>query len=125
MAIQSLLVTCIVDHIENWDVAIVNIPGAFLQAEMDEWVHMKFEEKWAELIVILDPKMYWKFVQHEGGKSILYFELKKALYGTLQSTLLFWEHLSAFRKSFGFKLNPNDWCVANKMINGKQYSYLK
>jgi hypothetical protein len=50
--------------------------------------------------------------------------LKKALYGTLQAALLFWEDLSENLKEWGFKLNPYDRCVANKEINGSQCTVL-
>ena len=43
-----------------------------------------------------------------------------ALYGTLKAALLFWKKLSTSLKEEGFTINPYDWCIANKMINGKQ-----
>jgi hypothetical protein len=46
--------------------------------------------------------------------------LLKALYGTLQAALLFWENLSSQLKEWGFKLNAYDFCVANKTVNHKQ-----
>jgi hypothetical protein len=57
------------------------------------------------------------------GKEVIYVELTKALYGTMQAALLFWENLSLFLvNELGFELNKYDQCVANKMqmINGKQ-----
>ena len=54
---------------------------------------------------------------------MIYAELSKALYGTLQATLLFWQNLTNFfAKEHGFTVNPYDWCMANKTvtINGKQ-----
>jgi hypothetical protein len=72
----------------------------------------------------LDPKLYRKHVQIEKGKEVLYMELKKALYGTLKAALLFWKKLSAQLKEWGFKVNPYDWCVANRIINGKQCTIL-
>ena len=47
-------------------------------------------------------------------------KLRKALYGLLQAALLFYEKLSADLIENGFKINPYDPCVANKMINGRQ-----
>ena len=54
------------------------------------------------------------------GEPVIYVRLLKALYGTLKSALLFWENLSETLQEWGFKINPYDWCVANKMINSKQ-----
>ena len=51
---------------------------------------------------------------------MLYIRLKKALYGTLQAALLFWQLLSDMLVSWGFTINPYDQCMANKKINGKQ-----
>jgi len=31
---ESLMIACVIDAIENRDVAIVDIPGAFMQADM-------------------------------------------------------------------------------------------
>jgi hypothetical protein len=35
VAIESLLLTCVIDATEERDVATVDIPGAFMQADMD------------------------------------------------------------------------------------------
>ena len=44
----------------------------------------------------------------------------KALYGCVQSALLWYELFSTTLQSDGFALNPYDTCVANKTIDGKQ-----
>ena len=115
-----MFLTSVIDARENRDVATVDIPGAFMQADMDDVVHMKLEGKMAELLVKVDPKLYRKYVQMEKGKMVLYVELRKALYGTLKAALLFWRKLTGILKSWGFIPNPYDWCVVNKMINDKQ-----
>jgi hypothetical protein len=51
---------------------------------------------------------------------VIYVILTKALYGTLQATLLFWQNLSGKLQKWGFEINPYDFCVANKTIDGKQ-----
>ena len=42
------------------------------------------------------------------------------LYGTLDTALLFWKKLSGSLEEWGFERNPYDWCMVNKMVNGKQ-----
>ena len=78
----------------------------------------------AELICRLDPKLYRKYIIDENNKKVLYVKLNKALYGTLKAALLFWKLLTKNLKKWGFVTNPYDWCVANKMINGKQCTIL-
>jgi len=50
---------------------------------------------------------------------MLYVQLKKALYGTLQAELILWKLLSNTLQEWDFKINNYDRCLTNKMINGK------
>ena len=60
----------------------------------------------AKLILKLEPKLYRKCVwKNKQGKPILYGKLKKALHGTVQAALLFWQLLSKTLMERGFKLN--------------------
>jgi hypothetical protein len=87
--IESVMLSCVIDAMERRDIATVDILGAFMQADMDETVHVKLEGKMAELLVMIDPKLYCKHIRIERGKHILYVELRKALYSTLRAALLF------------------------------------
>jgi hypothetical protein len=100
-------------------VTIVEIPGAFIQADIDEVVNIKFEGKIAEMLVRMDLKIYRKYVKDENGKAVLYVELLKALNDTLKAALLFWKLLSRKLVLWGFEINHYDWCISNKMIEGK------
>jgi len=71
------------------------------------------------LLVKIRPEFADKVV-YEYGKPVIYCKLLKALYGTLQAALLFWKELSLHLRQQGFEANPYDWCVMNKMVNGKQ-----
>ena len=112
--------TCIIDALETRDVATTDIPVAFIQADMDEIVNMKIEGKMAHLMTKINSKKYEKYTVMEKVKQVIYVRLLKTLYGTLKAALLFWENLSDTLQEWGFKINPYDWCVVNKMINGKQ-----
>jgi hypothetical protein len=117
---EALLLSCVIDAFEERDVVTCNIPGAFMQSDMKRKVVMKLEGVMAEVIIKIDPKKYTKYVAKENGKDVIYVILTKALYGTLQAVLLFWQNLSGKLKKWGFKINPYDLCVANKTIDGKQ-----
>ena len=42
LAIESVMLRCVIDaRMERCDVVSVDIPGAFMQADMDETVHMR------------------------------------------------------------------------------------
>jgi len=68
----------------------------------------------------LDHDMYQPFIVYERGEPVLYVQLLKALYGTVWAARLFYEVLKKQLVDMGFKINPYDTCVANKMIEGKQ-----
>ena len=124
VAIESVLLSCTIDAHEHRDVGVADIPGAFMQADMEDTVYLRIDGAMAEMLVQLDPEMYGKFVVIENGKTVLYLLLKKALYGTLKAALLFYKKLSEILKTWGFEINPYDPCVANKMIDGKQCTIL-
>ena len=120
VATESVLLSCVIDAKEGRDVTTVDIPGAFMQGDQDETVHMRLEGTLAELLTKCDPKLYRKYVVTENNKPVLYVELIKALYGTLRAALIFWRKLTSKLVEWGFTINPYDWCVANKQINGQQ-----
>ena len=124
VAIESVMISCTIDTKEGRDVATVDILGDFMQADMDETVHVRLEGTMTELLIKIDPKLDRQYVHNERGKTVLYMELLKAVYGTLRSALLFLKLLSKKLVEWGFEINLYDWCVANKMVNGKQCTIL-
>ena len=121
VALESVLLTATIDAHERRDVAIVEIPGAVLQANLDDDVWVPFDGTLADLMVKAAPKIYSKYVTiNSKGKKVLYVKLKKALYGCLKSTILFYRKLASDLTKMGFTIKFNDPCVANKMEGGKQ-----
>jgi hypothetical protein len=80
---------------------------------------VKLQGELAQLLVRIDPT-YEEYLTYENSCPVIYAELTKALYGTVQAALLFCQDLSAFLSSIGFKTNPYDFCIMNKEVNGKQ-----
>ncbi len=118
---EAVMLTAAIEAHENREVAIVDIPNAFIQTDhKGEKVHMKIRGKLAEILVSVAPKCHEPFVTQEGGHTVLHVEMLKALHGMLESPLLFHRKLKKDLESIGFKVNPCDPCVANKMIDGKQ-----
>jgi hypothetical protein len=121
--LESILLTSIIDAQEEREVAVADIPNAFIQTDMEgDTVYMKLTGKAADILVQTAPEIYRKYIMIEKGKKVLYVEALKAVYGTLRAALLFYKKLVKDLKSIGFELNPYDPCVANKIINGKQFT---
>ena len=116
---DALLLTIIIEALENRDVATADVVGAYLKAYMDDFVIMKFVGESVRLLCELNPA-HIPFVVKENGVDVLYVRLIKALYGCVKSALLWYELFAGTLQEMGFVLNPYDPCVANCDINGKQ-----
>ena len=122
-SLPAIMLSCMIDAIEERAVGIVDIPGAFLQTDMpkNEVVHVKLNGAMADLLIQIDPKKYkHRAVSNQKGKTVLFARAKKAIYGTMKASLLFWNKLKSALSKQGFVPNPYDACTMNKMINGAQ-----
>jgi hypothetical protein len=122
--VQSILLTAVIEAKENRDVMTADIPNAFVQTDVahtdsdGDRLTMKLQGPLVGMLVDLDPEIYTNFVTLEGTTPTLYVHVIKAIFGMLQSALLFYKKLT----TIGFQLNPYDPCVANGTINGKQHT---
>jgi hypothetical protein len=55
-----------------------------------------------DLLIRLDAT-YKEFVTVEYGKRVIYTKLNKALYGTMQASLLFWHKFKGFLTDLGYE----------------------
>ena len=85
----------------------------------DKLVLMKLRGKFVDIMCNVNPE-YKSHVRYEGKCKVLYLRVLRAIYGCLESALLWYSLYSTTLKGMGFKLNPYDLCVANKIIEGTQ-----
>ncbi len=69
VALDSVFLTSTIDAKENREVVTIDIPGAFLHADNEDYVIMKMVGTLAELMVKTNPKMYRQYVVLEKGRS--------------------------------------------------------
>jgi hypothetical protein len=123
---ESILLTATIDARQGRDVMTVDIPNAFVQTDIQqkepsERVIMKIRGTLVDMLVEIDPETYADYVVYDYNKEkILYVQVLKALYGMLESSLLFYKKLCKDLIEIGFEINPYDPCVANKIVKGKQ-----
>ena len=121
---ESVILTCIIDAEERRDVAVVDIPNAFIQTKIEkesEMAIIRLRGQIVEELMVIAPEVYGPYTtKDKRGDSCLIVQCKNAIYGTMVASLLYYRKFRASLESIGFEFNPYDPCVANKMINGRQ-----
>ena len=98
-------------------VKVVDIPGAFLKADMiGEEVHVIFDKVGSAILCVIDP-IYSSYLRDDG---CLTCKVDKALYGLVESAKLWYNTLKDKLESYGYVGNPKDLCVFNKEVDGEQ-----
>ncbi len=126
-ATDSILITGTIDAKQGRDVMTADIPNAFVQTSIDEKklghrVIMKIRGPLVDLLLELDASTYAPFVVQEGKSKVIYVRMVKALYGLIIASLLYYKKFKKDIETIGFKVNPYDPCVANRLVNGKQHT---
>jgi hypothetical protein len=124
VATESVLLSCIIDAEEGRDVAVVDIPNAFIQTRVEDEKDMaiiKIRGVLVDILVEIASDVYKPYVttDKKGVKQLL-VQCKNALYGTMVASLLYYRKFTKSLIDIGFEINPYDPCVANKTIEGKQ-----
>ena len=88
-------------------VVSADIGAAFLNADMNEPVHMYLDKRTTALLTTMYPE-FVPFV-NKSGKVLV--KLDKALYGCIQSALLWYKCLAEALCEFGFTPNYYDECI--------------
>ena len=115
------MTTLVIDAMERRDVAVFDVPGAYLQTPMpkDKNILMVIRGQFVDILCDVNPK-YREHVRMINGKKVLYVKVLRAIYGCIESAMLWYNLYSSTLKQMGFILNPYDRCTANKLINGTQ-----
>ena len=57
------------------------------------------------MLVNIAPEVYTDYVREDNGKKVVYVKMLKALYGMLQSAILYYKKFKADIEDIGFKVN--------------------
>jgi hypothetical protein len=71
--------------------------------------------------VSIAPEVYGSYVStKKSGQKVLLVQCLNAVYGTMVAAILYYKKFEKSLTKQGYKINPYDGCVANKVIKGKQ-----
>jgi hypothetical protein len=123
---EAVMLTFIIDAVEDRDIAVVDIPNAFAQTVVSEEdsehrVIVRIRGPLFDILVLIAPDVYGPYVStNKSGQKVLIVECLNAEYGTMVAALLYYKKFVKSLTTKGFKLNPYHGCAANKTVNGKQ-----
>jgi hypothetical protein len=115
-ATESILLTATIDAEEGRDVTPVDILNALVQTKFDnkqEKVIMKIRGILVDMLIEINSEMYRSYIVYEGSHRVIYVRMLRALYGMIQSALLFYKKCRSDIETIGFKVNDYNPCVAN------------
>jgi hypothetical protein len=107
VALTSVFAVITIAAHKRWEVVTVDITGAYLNAPLNEDVFMRLDPYLTDILVEISDE-YIPFIRESGD---LIVRLKKALYGLIQSSKLWYECLRDAILEYGFIMNPEDHCV--------------
>ena len=120
VATQTVFMVAAIAASERRAVAAVDVPGAFLKADMPTDgppVLMRLDKFLTSVLLELDPS-YQQYVRKDGTCIV---QLTKALYGTIQAAKAWYDKISQDLIGLGFTINPADICCFNRVdSDGKQ-----
>jgi len=117
VAVESVMLSSIIDAEEGRDVATIDIPNAFIQTkvedEKDQCV-IKLRGVLVDMLEDIAPGVYTPYVRKSRkGVKCLLVQCLNAIYGAMIASLLYYRKFTKSIIGVGYELNPYDPCVAN------------
>ena len=95
---ELVLLSTVIKAEEECDIAVIDVPNAFVQTEVSEWdddrnhMVMKIRGILVDILCNIDLS-YKEFVVIEHGEKFLYTHILRAIYSLLVSAFLFYKKL--------------------------------
>ncbi len=94
---KAVMLTCVIDAQENRDIAVVDIPNAFVQTIVDEedadhHVIVCIREPLVDILVSIAPDVFGPYVSiNKNGQKVLIVECLNAVYGMMVAEFLYYK----------------------------------
>ena len=116
---DSFIATTAIEVKQRRFVATGDVKGLILHYEQKDFTFVKFINEQVNTLCDIDES-YEQHVEYEGKNATLNLMLSKELCGTATVAIIWYETLTNTLINDGFKLNPHDLCVTNKIFNRKK-----
>ena len=78
----------------------------------------------AKLMKKIKSNIYTKLSAKEKCQTLIYTDLVCPLYGTLRDSFIFWHNLMGIMVNEEYVINPYHRCMANEVIDVRQYTII-
>ena len=116
VAVTSVFFVAATAAVEKRFVKKFDIPGAYLNTDIEEEIYLLIGKSMADIVCKLDSA--FKIGVRKDGSMVV--KLMKGQYGCVESAKLWYLHIKQTLESHGFKINPIDGSVFNCIRNGEQ-----
>lgn len=120
---DSIFLSGVIQAKQNKDIMTCDIWNAFVQTDIKligQQILMKIRGALVDILVEMDHEKYNDYVVYESRRKVLYVMMNKALYGMMQSSLLYYQKFRKDIESIGFIVNHFDPCMANRELQDAQ-----
>ncbi len=118
------MLTCVIDALKDQDSVVIDIPNAFVQTVINDEEHcviVHIRGPLVDILVSIASDVYGPYVStNKAGQKVLLVQCLNAVYGTMMAALLYYKKFMMSLTKQGYKINPYNWCVANKVVKAKQ-----
>ena len=110
MSTEAVLLSCIIDDEEERDVAVIDIPNAFIQKRVENekyMVYIRVRGVLVDLLIEIAPDVYGPYVKlDKNGDKVLILQCLNAIYRTMVASLLYYNKFCKTLKRNNFLINP-------------------
>jgi hypothetical protein len=121
---ESVMLTCMINALEDQDIAVIDIPNAFFQTLVEDEEHsviVRIRGPLVDILVSIAPDVYGPYMStNKAGQKVLLVQCLNAVYGTMVAALLYYKKFVKSLMKQGYKINLYDGCMANKVVKRKQ-----
>ena len=118
----AVFVTAAIAAHEKRQIMTMDVETAYLNAKMIEGkpVYMRLDPLITSILTQLDAK----YDQYKDSKGSVIVKLDRALYGCVESAVLWYKDLRETLEADGYQVNPYDLCVFNKVYLSEQVTVI-
>jgi hypothetical protein len=121
---EAVMLTCVTEALKDQDIAVINIPNAFVHTVIKDEEHsvvIHIRGPLVDILMSTAPDGYGPYVStNKAGQKVLLVQCLNAVYKAMVAALLYYKKFMKSLTKQGYKINLYDGCVANKVVKGKQ-----